>query len=168
MKVKIKYGPDDEPHEVELNELTFFTHKGAYDVQIVESPQRVVIIQSPQTIEEGKTLDPHWAFWVFWEIIRDPGGVNQLPDALDAIRTSGTGFLHLAGLVNLACKTVFDHPDELPQFRYPESHLHPGVQCALADFFIALRHPWPSVLHHIIRGREPLVRLPKEYLPDKE
>ena len=155
-------------HEVELSQISLFCHKGQYDVEIVEAPKRVVVIKSPETIEEGTNLDPHWAFWAFWEIIRDPGGCANLPTTLEEIRMSGTGFKHLAGLVNLMCRYTFEEPDVMCQLRYPEAHLHPSVQAALADLLIAMRYPMRAIVFHLTQGRRPMLRLPAELIHTDE
>lgn len=168
MKVKVKYGHDDpHDHEVDLKNINFFAHRGMRDVHIVEAPKPVVIIQSPATLEEGANLQPHWAFWVFWEILRDPGGVEHLPTTVEEIRRSGTGFTHLAGLVNMTVKAIFDD-DVLPHLRYPEAHLHPSVQAALADMLVALRYPMRAIVLHLTHGRTPILALPKELIADEE
>lgn len=164
MKVMVTYGPG-EPVEVELSELSIMAHKWQYDVNIVGSEKLVVVIQSPATLDEASGgFEPHWAFPAFWDVFRT-GGVRNLP-TIDEIGRSGTGFTHLAGLVNLALKAVFDD-DALPHFRYPECHLHPSVQLALADFFIALRRPWLVVINHLASGGKLLKPIPIRYRNDK-
>ena len=159
MKIKVKYGPGDELHEIELRELNMMCHRGMFDIEIAEAPMRVVVIQSPDTIREGEQLEPHWAFWVFWEYMREPGGLEHLPKTLEDIRRSGTGFTHLAGLVNLFCKYTFED-NVLCHFRYPESHMHPDAQCAMGDLLIAMSKPWAAVMMHLVRGRRPALVLP--------
>jgi len=170
-KIMVKYGPDDpDVHAVELKRINILAHRGERDVHIVEAPnhKRVVMVASPATIEEGKHLDPHWAFWAFWEHLREPGGVKNLPSTIEEIKRSGTGFTHLAGLVNIMTKLTFEEPDTLAHVRYPEAHLHPSVQVALADLFIALQFPIKTVVMHLTHGRKPILALPKELIADEE
>ena len=56
----------------------------------------------------------------------------------------------------------------LPHIRYPETHLHPSAQVALADLMLALEHPIRTVVLHLTNGRTPILALPKEFLPDEE
>jgi hypothetical protein len=168
-RIKVKYGPDDpEVHELTLRSINIFAHRGERDVHVVESPKPVRVIQSPETLEEGRTMEtPHWAFWVFWEILRDPGGIEHLPKTIEEIKRSGTGFTHLAGLVNLFVKATFED-DVLPFLRYPEARLHPSAQAALADMVIAMQQPIRAVVFHLTNGRSPILALPKELIADEE
>lgn len=148
--------------EVELAELGLLFHMGQYDCKIVESEKPVVVIEAPHTVEEGKVLDPHWMFPAFWDVL-NAGTRSTLPPVM-AIRHSSMGILHLGGLVNLALKAVVD-ADVLPHFRYPEAFLHPSIQVALADFFIALRNPWQTLIKFILNNGQLLKPIP---MPEKE
>jgi hypothetical protein len=164
MKIMVRYGPDDEPKPVELRELNLMFHRGMFDVEIVstEDGRPVKVLQSPETVHEGEKIEPHWAFWVFWEALR-AGGIEHLPKTVEEIRRSGRGFTHLAGLVNLQCKYAFDQPWVFVHIRYPESHLHPDAQCALGDYLIAMSKPWKTVMDHVLNGRDPKVTIPLTY-----
>ena len=153
--LRVRYGPGDDPKVVEGKPITIFAHSGAHDVdaECVDG-KPVVVISSPATLEEidDSNCELHWAFNAFWHSANVGLHGQSLPEPdIEELRRGGVGFKHLAGLINLTLKAVIDQK-VIPHWRYPEAHLHPSVQAALADVMIDLQQPIQTVLKFIKMG----------------
>jgi hypothetical protein len=153
--LRVRYGPGDDPKVVESKPITIFAHSGARDVDAERVDGKpVVVISSPATLEEidDPNCELHWAFNAFWHTANVGLHGQNLPKPdIEELRRCGSGFKHLAGLINLTLKAVIDQK-VVPHWRYPEAHLHPSVQAALADVLIDLQRPLQTVIEFVKMG----------------
>jgi len=166
IKLRVRYGPGDKPKIVEGRPTTLFCHRGEHDVDIERvDGMPVVIISSPETLAEidDPSCELHWAFNAFWHAASTGLRGQDLPNPnLEELRHGGSGFKHLAGLINLTLKAVIER-EVTPHWCYPEAHLHPSVQCALADLVIALQQPLQTVMKFIEMGGQLDKPIPVKY-----
>ena len=154
--LRVRYGPDPvEPAIVKGKPITLFVHQGRHDVvaeRVDGTP--VVVISSPDTLAEidDPSCELHWAFNAFWHTANVGLHEQSLPEPnIEELHRCGSGFKHLAGLINLTLKAVIDQK-VVPHWRYPEAHLHPSVAAALADVLIALQQPLQTVIEFVKMG----------------
>ena|ERR1019366_3333940 len=118
--------------EVELRKINIIC-KAPDIVQDIQTPGRLMI-DSQMTLthtEEAKEFHPRTEKFFRMVFMEYDGEFTP-----EAIRREGSGAMHIAGLIDLSiiCMT------QSAKFgwKYPESFLHPKMQCQLADVVVAI------------------------------
>ncbi len=122
----------NEEFEIEVRPITLIT-KAANVVHDIQTPERIMIdcqmtISHTDSVVTLHPLTPRLFKMVFtdWR-----GDVTP-----ESVRREGTGAKHVLGLIDLSL-VYFDQRIQFG-WRYPESYLHPALQCQLADVLIFL------------------------------
>lgn len=114
-----------EIHELEVKPITLIVKDGDMNGEVEPVSDRIVIT-ADMTVHHAQLCKQWHTDTQAW--------VNYLkPEASVATDTAAR---HLQGLVDLSLK--FRDMGKQFMWRYPETYLHPKVQCQLADFMIFL------------------------------
>jgi len=135
METIIKAGNTD--HAIDTKPLTLVFHEGFMNISVKD--EDVVTITPQDTLAAASTVSQ-----ATWGKLRGNGRFcrwfglvfDRSPADMADLRTESTGVKHVVGLLLLINRAIVD--GKRPFIQFPETYLHPKLQCGLGDLLIEL------------------------------
>lgn len=121
---------DGDPHEIELKSVNLIFKSPDLQDEIKYEEDRVVI--TPElTVRFFRSLDNVSDLTLLWVTM-----ISGQRFTFEELKSSDIAMHHLAGMIEMSL--AFSKEGQKFVLRYPETYLHPRLQCNLADFIICL------------------------------